>query len=117
MIVNTTQPENSTGKKPMFFVVVMSHPDGDGWVGHVRAHVDYLKCLVSQGKLRASGRAISLPQRAGLLIFKVDDRAELDRLIACDPFAIEGLITDLTVVEWDPLFGVFAAESSAATAP
>ena len=95
-----------------FFVVTMTHPDGAGWGEHVLAHVDYLRGLVANGKLRASGRAIGLPLRAGLLIFTVTDRAELDALIAADPFAIAGLIEDLTVIEWDPLFGAFAGESS-----
>ena len=94
-----------------FFVVAMTHPDGDGWGRHVMAHVEYLQGLVAQGKLRASGPATGLPLRAGLLIFTVADRAELDALIAADPFAIEGLIAQLIVVEWDPMFGAFAAES------
>ena len=94
-----------------FFVVTMTHPDGDGWGRHVMAHVEYLQGLVAQGKLRASGPATGLPLRAGLLIFTVADRAELDALIAADPFAIEGLIAQLIVVEWDPMFGAFAAES------
>ena len=98
--------------KPAFFVVTMTHPDGDGWGLHVMPHVEYLQGLVAQGKLRASGRAIGLPLRAGLLIFTVEDRAELDALIAADPFAIENLIEELTVIEWDPLFGAFASESS-----
>lgn len=98
----------------MFFVVTMTHPDGDGWGRHVAPHVEYLRTLVADGKLRASGRAIGLGLRAGLLIFTVADRAELDRLIAADPFAVEGLIEELTVIEWDPLFGAFAGESSAA---
>lgn len=97
---------------PKFFVVTMTHPDGDGWDEHVMAHVDYLRGLVATGKLRASGRAIGLPLRAGLLIFTVESRAELDALIAGDPFAVEGLISELTVIEWDPLFGAFAGESS-----
>ena len=96
----------------MFFVVTMSHPDGDGWGHHVKAHVDYLKGLVAQGKLRASGPASGLPLRSGLLIFTVADRAELDLLIAADPFAKEDLIAKITIVEWDPLFGAFSAESS-----
>ena len=95
-----------------FFVVTMTHPIGDGWGLHVMPHVEYLQGLVAQGKLRASGPATGLPLRAGLLIFKVEDRAELDALIAADPFAIEGLIDELTIVEWDPMFGPFAAESS-----
>lgn len=97
----------------MFFVVTMTHPDGDGWARHVMPHVDYLKALVARGKLRASGPAKGLGLRAGLLIFTVADRAELDALIADDPFAREGLIEALTVIEWDPLFGAFAGESSA----
>ena len=95
-----------------FFVVTMTHPDGDGWGLHVMPHVEYLQGLVAQGKLRASGPATGLPLRAGLLIFTVEDRAELDALIAADPFAIENLIEELTVIEWDPLFGAFAGESS-----
>ena len=71
----------------MFFVVTMSHPDGKGWGQHVMAHVDYLKALIAKGKLRASGRAIGLPERAGLLIFTVEDRAELDALIAAESSA------------------------------
>ena len=103
-----------TGLK--FFVVTMTHPDGEGWGEHVAAHVDYLRGLVASGKLRASGRAIGLPLRAGLLIFTVAGRAELDALIAADPFAVEGLISELTVIEWDPLFGAFADESSLGSA-
>ena len=29
-----------------------------------------------------------------------------------DPFAIHGLIESLAIAQWDPLFGVFAVESS-----
>jgi hypothetical protein len=46
------------------------------------------------------------------LVQPVADRAELDRLIAGDPFAQEGLIAKITIVAWDPLFGAFTAESS-----
>jgi len=50
--------------------------------------------------------------RSGLLIFTVADRDEVDLLIAADPFAKEDLIAKITIVEWDPLFGAFSAESS-----
>ena len=95
----------------------MSHPDGEGWNRHVEAHVDYLKGLIEQGKLRASGRAMGLPLRSGILIFKVPSRAELDRLIDEDPFSKHALISELTVVEWDPPFGTFSSESSGNTTP
>ena len=95
-----------------FFVVTMTHPDGPGWGEHVLPHVDYLKGLIATGKLRASGPVVGSGLRAGLLLFTVGDRAELDSLIAADPFAIEGLINELTVTEWNPLFGTFASEAA-----
>jgi hypothetical protein len=90
----------------------MSHPDGDGWGKYVIPHVEYLKELIEQGKLRASGPAIGTALRTGLLIFSVQDRAELDALIAADPFSIEGLITELNIIEWNPMFGVFAQDAA-----
>ena len=96
-----------------FFVVTMSHPDGEGWGQHVLPHVEYLKGLIEAGKLRASGPVAGRTLRAGLLLFTVENRAEVDALIAADPFAIEGLISELTVTEWNPLFGAFASEAAA----
>ena len=95
-----------------FFIVTMSHPDGDGWHRHVAAHVVYLKELVAMGSLRASGRLIGTPLRSGFLIFTAPDRATAEALVASAPFAVEGLIETLTITEWYPLFGAFAAESS-----
>ncbi len=95
-----------------FFVVTMSHPDGPGWGEHVMPHVEYLNGLIEAGKLRASGPVVGGELRAGLLLFTVATRAELDALIAADPFAIEGLIEALTVTEWNPLFGAFAGEAA-----
>ena len=99
-----------------FFVVTMSHPDGPGWGEHVLPHVEYLNGLIAAGKLRASGPVVGSTLRAGLLLFTAETRAELDALIAADPFAREGLIEELTVTEWNPLFGMFAGEASAYSA-
>ena len=93
-----------------FFVVTMSHPDGSGWGEHVMPHVEYLKGLIEAGKLRVSGPVVGSTLRTGLLLFTVANRTELDALIAADPFAIEGLIEELTVTEWNPMFGAFAGE-------
>jgi hypothetical protein len=40
-----------------FFLVTMTHPDGDGWGRHVVPHVNYLNSLIEVGKIRASGPA------------------------------------------------------------
>jgi uncharacterized protein len=95
-----------------FFIATMSHPDGDGWNRHLSAHVDYLKQLIAAGSLRASGPLIGSPLRSGFLIFTAPDLASVKALVAADPFALEKLIESLTINEWNPLFGAFAAESS-----
>lgn len=81
-------------------------------VRHGYAAVAYLADLVAAGSLRASGPLIGTPHRSGFLIFTVPDRAKVEALVAADPFAVEGLIENLTITEWDPLFGAFAVESS-----
>ena len=43
---------------------------------------------------------------------KAGARSDVEALVRADPFAREGLIETLTIEEWDPLFGTFAAESS-----
>jgi len=93
-----------------FFLVTMTHPDGEGWGRHVMPHVDYLKGLIDAGKIKASGPVTGLGKRAGFIVMTVEDRAEVERLVAEDPFAIEGLIDELTILEWDPMFGAFAQD-------
>lgn len=95
-----------------FFLITMSHPDGDGWATHLKAHIDYLEMLVDKDTLRASGPLKDTRLRTGFLIILADNKAEVEAIVAKDPFAIEGLIEELTIIEWDPLFGAFSHESS-----
>ena len=86
----------------------MTHPDGDGWGQHVMAHVAFLQHLVDAGSIRASGPVTDLGKRAGFIIMTADSREEIEKLIAQDPFSVEGLIDELTIIAWDPMFGAFA---------
>ena len=43
-----------------------------------------------------------------MLIIDTPDRSALDAIIASDPFAVEGSIEDMTITEWDPIFGALA---------
>jgi uncharacterized protein YciI len=95
-----------------FFLVTMTHPDGDGWGRHVMPHVAYLQGLISTGKILASGPLAGLSKRAGFIIMTVETREEVDRLVAGDPFATEGLIDELTILAWDPMFGALADHAS-----
>ena len=94
------------------FVVSMSHPHGEGWNIHLIPHLEYLQKLIAEGILLASGPLKGTELRTGFLVIKAESREAVEAIVAGDPFAIEDLIVTLTIEEWDPLFGAFAAESS-----
>jgi len=96
---------------PMF-AVTYTHPNEAEWRQHLMAHIDYLRALLKTGELRASGPLNGTAVRSAMLIMSAENREALMATIAKDPFAIEGLIEDMTVTEWDPIFGAFTAESS-----
>jgi uncharacterized protein YciI len=90
----------------------MEHPDGDLWNKHVLEHVLYLKGLIAQGRLLASGPLKGTPLRAGFLIMRAEDRQEVEAMVDGDPFSREDLICGLGIEVWDPLFGMLADQSS-----
>jgi hypothetical protein len=47
-----------------------------------------------------------------MLILSAANREEVLDVVAQDPFKIEGLVYELTVTEWDPIFGTYHDESS-----
>ncbi len=94
------------------WVVTFTHPDEAGWQAQLMPHVDYLRQLIDQGVLRASGPMPGEADRKAMLIIAAPDRAALDAVIAADPFAEHGLIGEIAIARWDPIFGVFNADSS-----
>ncbi|EAU0154374.1 TPA: hypothetical protein SMN98_002658 [Pseudomonas aeruginosa] len=94
------------------YLARMEHPDGDRWGQYVVEHVLYLKKLIAQGRLLASGPLKGTALRAGFLILKADSLQEAQALIAADPFTREDLICGLSIEQWDPLFGMLADYSS-----
>jgi uncharacterized protein len=94
------------------WIVTYKHPNFEGWQQHLRDHIVYLQELLASGVLRASGPINHVPDREALLIISAESREALMEIIEKDPFSIENLVDDMTVREWDPLFGAFNAESS-----
>ena len=94
------------------YVVRFHHPDEAGWQQQLMPHIAFLQQLLREGSLKASGPLPGAKDKAALLLIEAPDRPALDAIIARDPFAEHGLITDMMVEEWDPLFGVFNALSS-----
>ena len=94
------------------YVVTYEHPDEAGWREHVTPHVGWLQDRLADGSLLASGPFSGDATRTALPILTAPDREAVEALIATDPFAVHGLIADMTVREWDPIFGAFNARSS-----
>ncbi len=94
------------------YAVTYEHPDEMGWRLHVMPHVAWLQDRLRDGSLLASGPFGDAGVRSALLIMNAVSRDALDALIATDPFAREGLIENMTVREWDPIFGAFNGRST-----
>jgi uncharacterized protein len=94
------------------YIVRMEHPEGDQWNTYVLEHVLYLKELIAQGRLLASGPLKETTLRAGFLIMRAQSREEVEAMVQGDPFSREGLICGLTIEKWDPLFGMLVELSS-----
>lgn len=88
-----------------YYVVTFTHTKLVGWAEHLHAHVKYLKKLLAEDKLQISGPGVGTPVRSAQLVFKVTDRAELDRLVANDPYSIHGLVASKTENLWDVQWG------------
>ena len=74
------------------------------------AHREWTAGLAQDGTLLASG---PYGDGAGaLLIFKVQDEAELNELLKQDPFALAGTIAGIRTTEWTPVVGILAAHAS-----
>lgn len=54
-----------------YFIVTITHPDGQGWGEHVIAHAAFLKRLIDAGHILVSGLVNSLEKRAGFIIMTV----------------------------------------------
>ena len=71
-------------------------------------HRAYLRELLSQKKLVASGPFD--PREGGGLLLRVADDAELQGILAKDPFQIEKLV-DTTIHRWVPNIGLEGLDS------
>ncbi|GAB2723594.1 YciI family protein [Nocardia thraciensis] len=73
---------------------------------HRPEHRAWLSGLVDRGIVLTTG---PYPDGSGaLLLFRADDAEAMEKLLAEDPFARQGLIDDKRFMEWRPVLGAFA---------
>jgi uncharacterized protein YciI len=75
---------------------------------HRPAHREWLKGLVEQGRVLASG---PFTDGAGaLLIFTAEDETSLHELLRQDPFAEAGAISAVKATAWNPVMGLLSSQ-------
>ncbi|MBB5911408.1 hypothetical protein BJY24_000275 [Nocardia transvalensis] len=73
---------------------------------HRPAHRGWLSELVDRGIVLSTG---PYPDGSGaLILFRADDEAAMEKLLAEDPFAQQGLIEATRFLRWQPVMGAFA---------
>jgi uncharacterized protein YciI len=75
-------------------------------------HREYLQALVARGKVAAAGPWTD--DSAGFAIYQVADRAELEELLAADPYTVDGVAAARAVHEWKLVMGTVGSSVGAA---
>ncbi|MBB5158959.1 YciI family protein [Saccharopolyspora phatthalungensis] len=94
------------------FFVRFEHPDEDGWQRWLGPHVDWIREQVERRVVLASGPSLGTPVRQGLLVMRAQDETALRAILTTDPFWEHGIIENLQITGWDPVFGSLKEFSS-----
>ena len=94
---------------PIYAVTYRYTDDGDHRQAVRPTHRDFLRGLAEQGVLVVSGPYAEAEEPPGaLLILRADSKNEVSAALDKDPFRTEGIIADVSVVEWQPVSGPLA---------
>ncbi|MGO2037177.1 MAG: YciI family protein [Brevibacterium sp.] len=92
----------------VFAVTYLYGPDTQTRMDNRPAHRAWQSNLVERGVILSSGPLDDEPQPGGLLILSAADRAEVESHLAEDPYASIGVIEEVSIRGWTPVFGPFA---------
>jgi uncharacterized protein YciI len=111
------RPKSKEQQHMSMFLVTYVHPDSRGWQTHLGPHLEWIAGQVDAGTLRASGPTLTDPTHTGdtrtaALLFNSPDRLTLESILATDPYMEHGQVAELTIAQWDPIFGVLNADST-----
>ena len=88
------------------FAVTYRYTDDIATRDSVRAeHRDYLRGLADRGLLLLSGPYGADEVPGALLLFRADDKAQIDALVKKDPFTANKVVAETRVAEWEPVVG------------
>lgn len=91
-----------------FYAVTYRYSDDEQTRMTVRpTHREWLAKLAEAGVLMASGPLSDGQQPGALLVFRADDRSNVEDLLTNDPFAEARVIEETSIAEWDIVIGGF----------
>src|SRR4051812_26789159 len=77
---------------------------------HREAHLANLRDLHAAGKLVLGGALLD-PLDSGLLVIRAENPAEIEALLATDPYATNGIWTKIVIREWNIVAGNVSASA------
>jgi uncharacterized protein YciI len=69
-------------------------------------HREYLRSLLDAGKLHESGPYAD--NSGALIVYEATDLADVQELVANDPYAKAGIIKGATILEWNVVISKYA---------
>jgi uncharacterized protein len=85
------------------FLVLTTFSSAEKRMQHRAEHRAYLNRLVDEGSLLMAGPFAD--ERGGLIVFEAEDEAAVRRLMADDPFTIEGVFATTEIRPWTLVAG------------
>lgn len=68
------------------------------------AHLGLVREFVERGELVLAG-AFADPVDGAALVFRVDNRAKVEKFVASDPYIVQGLVTGWRIRPWTVVVG------------
>ena len=84
---------------PLFAVTITFTDDAERRQQVRPTHREYLKSLLEAGKLHESGPFVD--DSGALLVYDAVDVAEVQELLANDPYAPNGIVASVSINEWN----------------
>ena len=86
------------------FTLALRFPDSGDKRSEVRSrHREYLHVLKNEGKLVAAGPWGH--DHGALIVYQAQNATEARKLLDNDPYAMEGVVVDAELHEWQPVVG------------
>ncbi len=85
------------------FLVTTTFASAEKRMEHRAEHRVYLNQLVAEGKLLMAGPFAD--EKGGIIVFEAVDQAEVESMMANDPFTINGVFATTDIREWSLVAG------------